>query len=128
MSKKVYEKAANIARAHWREVEAHQGDGRDIAQAVEDSFAMLFADDNPHYDATRFRAACRPAPASPPIRRTASGLFDDGLHKRIATVLKWPLRDVQSMSLASLRDLVRPVDAALAADIARVIHGGQYLK
>lgn len=50
-----------------------------------------------------------------------------GLHDRIAKALGWPLSDVRSMSLHSLRDLVRPVDPALASDISRVIASGGYI-
>ncbi len=58
MSKKNYEKAAAICRTHWDEVDAHQGDDRAIAAAVEEAFVSLM-DDNPRYDAARFRKACR---------------------------------------------------------------------
>lgn len=51
----------------------------------------------------------------------------DGLKKRIATALGWSESDVNSVSLASLRDLVRPVSASLAEEISRVIQSGSYL-
>jgi DNA-binding Lrp family transcriptional regulator len=50
------------------------------------------------------------------------------LHARIAAALNWPMRDVQSMSLQSLRDLVRPVDPALADEISRKVQSaGHYV-
>ena len=50
------------------------------------------------------------------------------LHARIAAVLGWPMKDVQSVSLQSLRDLVRPVSAKLADEISRVVqHAGHYV-
>ena len=47
------------------------------------------------------------------------------LHQRIAEALGWPMRDVQSMSLATLRDLV--TDPELRADITRAIARGDHL-
>jgi len=41
------------------------------------------------------------------------------LHPRIAQALGWPLSDTLTMSLLTLRELVRPVDRDLAADITR---------
>src|ERR1700733_1312699 len=49
------------------------------------------------------------------------------LHARIAAALGWPMRDVQSMSLQSLRDLVRPVDPGLADEISRVVQAGSHI-
>ena len=50
-----------------------------------------------------------------------------GIHARAAEVLGWPLRDVQSMSLYTLRDVVRPVSAKLAHDITVAIRSGSYI-
>ncbi len=41
----------------------------------------------------------------------------DTLHQRIASALGWSLADTQGFSLPALRDLVRPVSAALADEI-----------
>lgn len=43
------------------------------------------------------------------------------LHERIAAALGWPVADTRSLSLRALRDLVRPVDAALAAEITSAV-------
>jgi len=50
------------------------------------------------------------------------------LHFRIAEVLGWTLDEVRSFSLLALRDLVRPLDAKLAADISAVVRQGEHLK
>lgn len=50
------------------------------------------------------------------------------LHERIAATLGWSMRDVQSLSLPSLRDLVRPVSPALAEEIGDVIQTGSHVK
>lgn len=49
------------------------------------------------------------------------------IHERIAAALGWTLRDVNSMSMQSLRELVRPVDPSLAADITQHITSGAYI-
>jgi hypothetical protein len=49
------------------------------------------------------------------------------LQERIAAALGWPLRDVQSMSLQSVRDLVRSVDPGLAMEISETIDSGAYI-
>jgi hypothetical protein len=50
------------------------------------------------------------------------------LHDRAAKVLGWSTRDVQSLSMQSLRDLVRPVDADLAREMDYVIQSGAYVR
>jgi len=50
-----------------------------------------------------------------------------GIHDRIAKALGWPVRDVQSLSLQSLRELVRPVSPKLVAEIDREIRSGAYI-
>jgi hypothetical protein len=55
----------------------------------------------------------------------STGCSTGGLHARIATALRWPMRDVQSMSLHSLRELVRPVSRKLADEIADAIQSGR---
>lgn len=50
------------------------------------------------------------------------------LHERIATALGWSTRDVQSLSMQSLRDLVRPVDPDLARELDYVIQSGAYVR
>jgi hypothetical protein len=78
MSKKDFEKAAAIVRQHRKEASAssqhYRGSGPStwtkeqradydraltIADAIEESFVMLFSNDNPNYDSYRFRKACR---------------------------------------------------------------------
>lgn len=49
------------------------------------------------------------------------------LHERAAAALGWPVQDTQSMSLASLRELVRPVNPGLASDISAVIGSGSHI-
>jgi hypothetical protein len=49
------------------------------------------------------------------------------LHERIAAALGWSVADTQSMSLQSLRDLVRPVNPELAGEITRAIQSGSYI-
>jgi len=49
------------------------------------------------------------------------------LHERIAQALGWTVQQTQSLSLAALRDLVRPVSQKLAAEISNVIQSGGHL-
>jgi hypothetical protein len=51
------------------------------------------------------------------------GLFEE----RIAAALGWSLRDVRSMSLHSLRELVRPVSAKLADELTERIRSGRVI-
>lgn len=44
-----------------------------------------------------------------------------GIQKRVAKALGWSLQDVQSMSLASLREQVRPVSPKLAHELTEAI-------
>jgi hypothetical protein len=50
------------------------------------------------------------------------------LRARVAKALGWPPRDVQSLSMQSLRDLVRPVDPALADEMSLAIQSGAYIR
>jgi hypothetical protein len=50
------------------------------------------------------------------------------LHDRIAKILGWRPVDVQSLSMQSLRDLVRPVDPQLAQEISYAIQSGAYVR
>lgn len=50
------------------------------------------------------------------------------LHDRIAKALGWTPRDVQSLSMQSLRDLVRPVDPNLAREMDYAIQSGAYAR
>jgi hypothetical protein len=50
------------------------------------------------------------------------------LHDKIAKVLGWTVADTKSMSLASLRELVRPVDLNLANELSDVIQNGGHIK
>lgn len=52
---------------------------------------------------------------------------NDSLHRRIAEALGWSESGTRSMSLASLRDLVRPVDPALAEEIGNRIRSGSHV-
>lgn len=45
------------------------------------------------------------------------------LHLRIAAALDWELWEVESLSLASLRELVRPLSPKLAHEIDLAIRG-----
>lgn len=49
------------------------------------------------------------------------------LYERIAEALGWTLPQVQSMSAQSLRELVRPVNANLAAELTHSIASGAYV-
>jgi hypothetical protein len=46
------------------------------------------------------------------------------LHERIAQALGWSLKDAQSLSLPSLRELVRPVSAKLTHEITLAMNEG----
>jgi hypothetical protein len=60
--------------------------------------------------------------------RPAFGEFGNiTLLERIAQALNWPLHDVESLSLPSLRELVRPVDRYLAEEISESINYHQDL-
>lgn len=50
------------------------------------------------------------------------------LHDRAARVLGWSPADVRSLSMHSLRELVRPVDPALADEISLAIQSGAYVR
>lgn len=50
------------------------------------------------------------------------------LHERIATVLGWTVGETQTFSLLILRELVRPLDAKLAAEIAEVVLSGEHIR
>jgi hypothetical protein len=52
---------------------------------------------------------------------------NESLHRRIAAALGWSESGTQSMSLAALRDAVRHVDAALAAEISERIQSGRHI-
>jgi hypothetical protein len=70
-----------------------------------------------------FRHWCRTGSLPGQVRAST-----ESLHERIAKALDWPLADVQSMSLAALRELVRPVDKKLADEISAALSGGSHLK
>lgn len=50
------------------------------------------------------------------------------LHDRAARALGWNVNDVRSVSMQSLRDLVRPVDPNLAQEISLAIQSGAYIR
>lgn len=52
---------------------------------------------------------------------------NDSLHRRIAAALGWSESSTRSMSLASLREIVRPVDPALAEEIGERIRSGSHI-
>lgn len=59
----------------------------------------------------------------PPIRRWAEPVLSNptpghDLRRRAAEALGWSHSDVRSVSMASLRDLVRPVDPQLAREMS----------
>lgn len=49
------------------------------------------------------------------------------LHDRIASALGWTPAEARSLSMHSLRDLVRPVNPELAQEISHVIQSGAYI-
>jgi hypothetical protein len=49
------------------------------------------------------------------------------LHQRIAKALNWELSLVNSLSLYSLRELVKPVSPKLASEITKAIHSESYI-
>lgn len=63
----------------------------------------------------------------PDTEKTFTRMVDKMLHEKIAKALGWSLSDVKSFSLQSLRDLVRPVDSALAEEITKAIQNGVVL-
>ena len=67
------------------------------------------------------RAARTASPSPSPT--TAGG----SLHQRIAGALGWPLEETHKFSLAALRDLVRPVNPALADEMSRSLQSGGHL-
>jgi hypothetical protein len=50
------------------------------------------------------------------------------LHERAAKALGWSVRDAQSLSMQALRELVRPVDSALAQEMDYMIRSGAYIR
>lgn len=51
-----------------------------------------------------------------------------GMHERAARALGWSVRDTQSFSLQTLRDMVRPVDPALAEEMSEAIRSLSYIR
>lgn len=49
--------------------------------------------------------------------------MSNNIHARIAEALGWTIEEVQSFSLQTLRDLVRPVSPKLAREITLSIPG-----
>jgi hypothetical protein len=49
------------------------------------------------------------------------------LHERLAKALGWTVEQAQELSLRSLRELVRPVDLALADVITEVLQDGEFV-
>jgi hypothetical protein len=50
------------------------------------------------------------------------------MHRRIAAVLGWSVKETQGFSLQSLRELVRPLDPTLANEISESIRSGVYVR
>jgi len=50
------------------------------------------------------------------------------LHERAARALGWSVHDTQSMSMQALREVVRPVDPALAREMDFLIQSGAYVR
>lgn len=50
------------------------------------------------------------------------------IHARIAEALGWTEKDVKSFSFQSLRELVRPVNPKLAAEMDEAIRSGSYIR
>jgi hypothetical protein len=50
------------------------------------------------------------------------------LHDRVAKALGWSPSDVRSLSMQSLRDLVRPVDPDLSRELGYAIQSGTYIR
>lgn len=50
------------------------------------------------------------------------------LHERAALVLGWTVEQCQSVSLLSLRELVRPVNPSLAYEITCLINSPDYIR
>lgn len=50
------------------------------------------------------------------------------MHERAAAALGWSVAQTQSMSLATLRDLVRPINPALAGEMTRAIQSGGHIR
>jgi p-aminobenzoyl-glutamate transporter AbgT len=48
-------------------------------------------------------------------------MITDRLRERIAVALGWPVADTYGLSLAALRELVRPVSAKLAHELTLAI-------
>ena len=55
------------------------------------------------------------------------GGLTGSIHERAAAALGWSVADTQSMSLQALREVVRPVNPALAAEIDREVQSGRYI-
>jgi len=49
------------------------------------------------------------------------------MHERIAAALGWTVKEAQSFSLASLREMVRPISPKLAHELTVAIETGKYL-
>jgi hypothetical protein len=66
-------------------------------------------------------------PPMPDMSWLHGGPVGGTLHERAARALGWSVADTQSMSLASLREAVRPVNPALAGEMSRVIESGRHI-
>jgi hypothetical protein len=50
------------------------------------------------------------------------------IHDRVAQALGWSVKDTQSFSLSTLREMVRTKDPALAAEISSMIQSGSHIR
>jgi hypothetical protein len=50
------------------------------------------------------------------------------IHDRVAKALGWSVKDTHGFSLPALRELVRTVDPALAAEISSMISSGSHIR
>jgi hypothetical protein len=61
------------------------------------------------------------------VARQIDEIAMSDLHDRVAHALGWTPAETRSVSMQSLRDLVRPVDPDLAQEISHVIQSGAYV-
>lgn len=64
----------------------------------------------------------KPSPA-----KKSGPVLPTDLHQDIAEALGWTVREAQQFSLASLRDLVRPINPSLADRISQTLAQGSHL-
>lgn len=91
---------------------------REVAKSASSSYDYGFlAAYQDEFDVPRTRSHA--------VKKSAAPHSSD-LHDRIAKALGWSVKDTQSMSMQSLRDLVRPVNPSLAQEMDYMIRSGAY--